>query len=73
MPRSLYFLPWFDKEEHGLFIMFNRKQRKQLLHNDFYALVPDKDTTSCQKASASGYNFSTDKIQYLYSRPIFLY
>ena len=70
MPRSLYFLffPWFDKEvKHGLFIMFNRKQRKQLLHNDFYALVPDKDTTSVlRKLQRQDITSSTDKIQYLY-------
>ncbi|MEK6940127.1 MAG: asparagine synthase (glutamine-hydrolyzing) [Nanoarchaeota archaeon] len=70
MPRSLYFLffPLFDKEvKHGLFIMFNKRQRKKLLSKQFYQGLPDKNTVSVlEKFCRPDLKSQTDKIQYLY-------
>ncbi len=70
IPRSAYFMffPWFDKEvRHGLFIMFNKRQRKKILSKDFYEGLTNKDTTSVlQKFQRKDIISLTDKIQYLY-------
>ena len=70
MPRSLYFMffPFFDKEvRHGLFILFNKRQRKKLLSKDFYGCLQNKNTTAVlQKFQRKDITSCTDKIQYLY-------
>ncbi len=70
IPRSAYFLffPLFDKEvKHGLFIMFNKRQRKNLLSKQFYGSLSNKDTTTIlQKFQRKDIDSSADKIQYLY-------
>jgi len=70
MPRSLYFMffPFFDKEvRHGLFILFNKRQRRKLLSGSFYSKVQNKDTTSVLKQfHRNDITSSADKVQYLY-------
>src|SRR3989338_7829321 len=70
MPRAVYFLffPFFDHEvKHGLFIMFNKKQRKQLLSKQFYDSLPGKNTVSVlNKYHRKDITSVTDKAQYLY-------
>ena len=70
MPRAVYFLffPFFDHEvKHGLFIMFNKKQRKQLLSKQFYDSLPGKNTVYVlNKYHRKDITSVTDKAQYLY-------
>lgn len=69
-PRAVYFLffPLFDKEvKHGLFIMFNKRQRKQLLSKRFYESLLQKNTVSVlKKYSREDILSAVDKVQYLY-------
>ncbi len=70
IPRSLYFMffPLFDQEvRHGLFIMFNQRQRRKALSPEFYESIPNKKVTSVLKQfQRKDITCSTDKIQYLY-------
>lgn len=69
MPRAAYFMffPFFDAEvKHGLFIMFNKNQRKKLLSSRFYESLERKNTTSVLKRYERKDISATDQIQYLY-------
>lgn len=49
MPRAAYYLffPFFDPEtKHGIFIMFNKRQRKKLFHREFYEKIKDYEPAS---------------------------
>jgi len=70
MPRAAYFMffPLFDPEvKHGLFILFNRRQRQQLLSKEFYESLAQKNTVAVlRKLQRKDIVSETDKIQYLY-------
>ncbi len=70
MPRAAYFLffPLFDQEvKHGLFIMFNQRQRRKLLTKHFYESLPQKSTVSVlRKYQRKDVASLADKAQYLY-------
>ena len=70
MPRAAYFMffPIFDKEvKHGLFILFNKRQRRQLLSTKFSEKLENKNTASVlKKLHRKDITSATDKIQYLY-------
>ncbi|MEK6809604.1 MAG: asparagine synthase C-terminal domain-containing protein [Nanoarchaeota archaeon] len=70
IPRAAYFLffPLFDEEvKHGLFIMFNKRQRKMLLNKGFYESLPEKNTASVlRKLNRKDISSAADRVQYLY-------
>lgn len=70
VPRAAYFLffPFFDREvKHGLFIMFNKRQRKKLLSKSFYEILPRKNTISVlRKYTRKDLTSLADQAQYLY-------
>ena len=70
IPRAAYFLffPYFDKEvKHGLFVMFNKQQRRKLLSKGFYESLQQKNTVSVlRKYNRKDLTSLADKAQYLY-------
>lgn len=70
LPRFLYFLffPLFSEEvSHGLFIMFNKIQRKKLFTKKFYEKVKNYNPVeSLHRYLRFGDLSETDKIQHLY-------
>lgn len=71
MLRTLYFLlfPLLDSSVgHGLFIMFDKKQRQKLFSRDFLDTIKGHDPLAALRELTNGVNFvePTDRIAYLY-------
>jgi len=70
IPRFFYFLffPLFSEEvKHGLFIMFNKNQRKKLFTKKFYSKIKDYNpSNSLERYLRSDKLSESDKVQHLY-------
>ena len=70
IPRSLYFafFPLFHEEvKHGLFIMFNKSQRKKLFTREFYGKIKNyRPSSTAKKIFPNDQMDNIDKIQYIY-------
>lgn len=70
IPRSAYFLvfPFFDKEiRDGLFIIFNKKERRKLFTKEFYKKIENHSPINTINKYIGNKRLSnSDKAQYLY-------
>jgi asparagine synthase (glutamine-hydrolysing) len=69
MPRAGYYLlfPAFQREtQHGIFIMFNERQRKRLFHPDFYEKIRKHVPSKTAEALYKKGNDDIQNLQRLY-------